>query len=167
MDGSSEMATGSVVLTQGLHFDLLTPLLFYELFVAYRTPVPVASFGSITAPFAWPVWGALFATVSALAASLMAAHGAYSSLDDDTRSALVRPVHSKVDFFLFAFAKMSEPDALPWFIGVKLCSGSFFFNCHLTRPVLLFFFGSGRLGKCLFCSGVLWPSWSPTPTVAT
>ena len=98
-----------------LFFDLTDQLGFVETLFVSRSPIPLVSFNNVTKPFAWTVWIAIAVSLLACSAYFLASHKIYSRLQSLTGIKLVQEEVSSLNFFLFTFFKITEPDPLSWF----------------------------------------------------
>ena len=77
-----------------------------------RAPGPVASFGNLTKPFSTQLWMAICMTIAAISFCVFIAHSMYTSLGLAT---MAHPEPNQLNFILFPFCKVTEPEPLPWF----------------------------------------------------
>ncbi len=106
------------------HFSLSPSYQMVETKYMSRSPIPVDSYGSILKPFSREVWAATAVLMGVFATFFWTAHRCYTrdALADHARG-LVRQEASPFNFFLYSFAKITEPDPLPWF--KRMSSGKF------------------------------------------
>ncbi len=112
---------GTSVMTYGGHFPVFKPMFdlsnsFWMVKVMFitRNPIPIISFGQITAPFSSTVW-----TLSALLVMIVGLmhHITYKLYQKPyiQQLDLAKREHHPANFYLFSLAKLTEPDPLPWF----------------------------------------------------
>ncbi len=106
-----------------LDFELLYPHHFVKLKFISRVPRPLEKTDSLLRPFSLLIW--LLLTISTLAFSVMfyAAHSTYSSCQIK-KEELHREEDSSINFLLYTFSKVAEPDPVPWFTQ-KWSTGKF------------------------------------------
>ena len=108
-----------------------------------RFPQAVTSYDNITKPFSFKVWF-LSATAVFLIATLMAVtHGVYTT-EDLRHFELVKHEESKTNFFIYSYAKLSEPDPLPWFHKWSTGKMVVFFWSILATFLTLFYISNLR-----------------------
>ncbi len=95
-------------------FDYGAPLVLTNLVYMTRPPLPVLTYNRMATPFPNSVWTATLTTILVLACLMFVIHRVHTTTELK-RFELVKKVRSQVNFFLFAFAKITEPDPLPWF----------------------------------------------------
>ncbi len=93
-------------------FDISHPVARLEINFISSAPKPVNSFGNLTKPFSARIWLALTITLFLIALGLSSAHSLYSKVN----SSLILPEPNTLNFFLFPFCKLTEPEPLPWFL---------------------------------------------------
>ena len=100
------------------------------------SPKQVQSYGNVSKPFSAHVWFALFGTMSLISMGLFASYRMYSNHQPE----FVRPESSLLNFFLFPFCKLTEPEPLPWFVR-KGTSGHYqvFLWTILTWLLVMFY----------------------------
>ncbi len=102
------MVIGGVALLMHLHFDLSPPYAQAETAYLSRQPRPVLSYGNVSLPFPPDIWVVSLSTVLLLAAFFFSAHSVYSSAEMGHLK-LARRERFPTNFFIFSFAKITEP----------------------------------------------------------
>ncbi len=104
----ADLALAAIALLIHRYFDM-SPT-YWQTSTAYvsRQPLPVTSYGNITLPFSLEVWIASTATALALAVFFFAAHSTLGS-EGLRHLGLVRAERFPSNFFIFSFAKVTEP----------------------------------------------------------
>ena len=112
-----------------------------------RRPIPLRSYGNQFTPLDGKVWLLIGVCLLLISLCVHLTHHVHSK-NPDTRE-LIRPEPNWFNFYLFTFAKITEPEALPWF--VKSSSGTvlvvswvllstftvvFFYTCNLRAHML-------------------------------
>ncbi len=95
-------------------FDLIVPYSESKLIYVTRAPKPMTSLGSITKQFTIVVWITSASTIFALAALLYLTHTLYQ-VDHIKMYTLAKEEKLKANIWIFPFAKITEPEPLPWF----------------------------------------------------
>jgi hypothetical protein len=114
LHGDAEIGQAGILNQLNSHYDMTNFLWHAKAQYITRTPQPVAYFGNVFKPFSFPMWLSVIATVSTLATFLFLANVLYQS--EQLRDYRIStPENSAINFFLFSFAKLTEPDPLPWF----------------------------------------------------
>ncbi len=67
--------------------------------------------GNIVKPFNALTWAAVTCSLFLLCSFFLAAHSVYQRLEGIS----LRPEESKLNFYLYGFCKITEPEPLPWF----------------------------------------------------
>ena len=90
-------------------------LVFIQHGFAYLALAPqeVLSFGNISEPFSELAWVGIYMTLFLLCSLFLLAHNIYHGL----KCSFVPEEHSNLNFFIYGFCKLTEPDPLPWFKG--------------------------------------------------
>ena len=94
-------------------FDFTGPRWPSVLAFVSRAPVPIQDLGNISKPFDFIVWIFLISTIFIIALLLWTINQIYNKYFPNEN--LTKYEESKVNFFLYTFAKITEPDPLPWF----------------------------------------------------
>ncbi len=115
MTGKADVTMGGIALFLNDNFDFGSPMIFVEMHYMSRSPVPVTSYGNITKPFSMGVWMLSILCIGALSAMFYVAYKAYRS-EGLAGWRLARNEESRANFLIYPFAKITEPDPLPWFL---------------------------------------------------
>ncbi len=91
--------------------DLGFPLTRVRMTYVSKAPEPVLAFGNISKPFPPAVWFCICSLLLAFALLFLITYKAY----EKTSISFIRKEVSHLNFALFAFSKITEPDPLPWF----------------------------------------------------
>ncbi len=67
--------------------------------------------GNIVKPFNALIWAAVTCSLFLLCTFFLAAHRVYQRLEGIS----LRPEASKLNFYIYGFCKITEPEPLPWF----------------------------------------------------
>ncbi len=138
------MGNGGHDILLQMHFDLGFPLFQVKLVYVSKAPQPILSFGNISKPFSTTVWLCIVGLLLGLSFLFLATYKIYENI-----SALhVTRETSIINFFLFTFCKLTEPDPITWFQnGVSasvsvalwrlLCLFSLMFYLSNLRAVLV------------------------------
>ncbi len=113
-----------------------SPLTHWEIKFLSKAPKMAISFGNLTKPFSANAWLLLSMTIAIISVSLFISHRLYSNINLD----YVKPEQHWLNFFLFSFCKVTEPEPLPWF--VKKGTGGHFlvFNWTILSWVAVMFY---------------------------
>ncbi len=114
MKGKADIATGGFNQILINFFDFGHPFWYTHARFVTRTPREVTAYGNITRPFPPLIWACTAATLLILAAMLFVIYKIYFSKDFKKYKLAIKE-SSTFNFFLYAFAKFTEPDPLPWF----------------------------------------------------
>ena len=99
----------------GKHFTLSAPFLLTEKGYISRNPIPVTTYGNISRPFSASVWALSAIAIATFSFLFMVSHRLYSSSKHLRPFHLARKERAPLNFVIFPFAKITEPDPLPWF----------------------------------------------------
>ena len=97
-----------------------SPLSSLEIKFVSSSPKQEQSFGNVSKPFTVFTWLTLLVTILSISIGLYASYSMYSSLHLE----FVKHESSLLNFILFPFCKVTEPEPLPWFV-IKGTSGHF------------------------------------------
>ncbi len=106
-----------------LSFELLYPHHHTQLKFMSRVPRPLEKTDSLLRPFSPLIWSLFTLTTLSFSLMFLVAHSTYSS-DGVKQWKLHRHEVSKVNFLLYTFSKVAEPDPVPWFTQ-KWSAGKF------------------------------------------
>ncbi len=140
MTGQADICTGAINILLRRRYDYgIYMRLTLQRYIT-RQPRPINAYGNISKPFPSSVWTISVIFILVLAILLYVSHKIYQS-DDLKRHQLAKEEMLAFNFFLFAFAKLTEPDPLPWFH--KWSTGRFVvFLWSLLSLFLLMFYTS-------------------------
>lgn len=121
-------------------FDLNHNFWYVEWTYFSRIPRPITSYNNVTKPFPVLVWIVSLSTIFILALLTFIFHTVYTkSLLSYMK--LAKQEKHRLNFFIFPFAKFSEPEPLPWFN--KWSAGKFLtFTWSILTLFLIFFYVS-------------------------
>ncbi len=95
-------------------FDFTFPIAPGNLVYLSRELQPVVSYGHITKPFPSAVWLALVITIFVLATMQFVSYRVYQ-MPKIVSHSLAKSEEFPLNFFLYSYVKLTEPDPLPWF----------------------------------------------------
>ncbi len=113
ISGESDLTGGALVPIFNM-FDLTFPLTPGHLVYLSRQLQPVVSYGHIMKPFPTAVWIAIIITLFALATMQLISYRVYQ-MPGISSHALATLEEFPMNFFLYSYVKLTEPDPLPWF----------------------------------------------------
>ncbi len=96
-------------------FDFGSPMVFVELKFITRSPIPKTTYGNITKPFSLWVWLFSVLSVGACSVMLLITYKMYTSESFSHYKLVAYYEASNLNFFIYPFVKITEPDPLPWF----------------------------------------------------
>ncbi len=108
------MAVGAAALIFSNFFDLCSSFSFEELMYVSRLPRPIQSYGNITLPLSPTIWAVSASLIGILSLYFLIAHSFYQT-EGMKEFKLAQKEESRINFFLFSYVKLTEPDPLPWF----------------------------------------------------
>ncbi len=114
MTGKADLTNGGINEIFSSFFDLGYTQCHAELQYLTRTPRPLRTFNEIFKPFPINVWLSFGFTLLSLGFLMYLAHKMYH-LNALINFKLCRRERSLLNFLIFPFAKITEPEPLPWF----------------------------------------------------
>ncbi len=110
----ADLATGGLNHVLLYFFDFGHPFYYSHVRFFTRTPRKVTAYGNITRPFTPVIWAFTTVTLFAIASLMLLVYKIYTSRTM-IQYKLTMIESSKFNFYLYSFAKFTEPDPLPWF----------------------------------------------------
>ncbi len=114
MTGDAEITQAALVDFYHQVFDLVAPYFSVNIIYITRAPLPVTSLENITRQFSATVWIMSLVSISALSLMLYVTYVVYNG-GHMKAFELARVEKLRTNFLIFPFAKITEPDPLPWF----------------------------------------------------
>ncbi len=125
------------------HMEVLTPHEEQDVSFLSRTPRAVENIDVFLLPFSTLIWSTIMFSLFCLSVLFMIIHKTYTS-QEFKHLGLHNRENSYMNFFLYTFCKLTEPDPVPWFT-TKWSAGKFltfmwsmycllivsFYNCNL------------------------------------
>ena len=105
------MTSGGISLRTFMMFDCDFPLSLDRVVGVSRAPRPKLSFGNIVKPFSLLIWLCIFGSLGVLCVVFVLIYKTYTSIS----KSFIAKEDTYVNFLLFTFCKISEPEPLPWF----------------------------------------------------
>lgn len=110
LSGQEEINSGASIYLINLFFDMSIPVLHTDVLFMSRASRTVTAWGNISSPFDNITWIVIVILLIVFSLLFLLSHRIYAGL-----GCKVKHEHSRFNFFMFTFCKVTEPEPLPWF----------------------------------------------------